>query len=86
MISPVGRRVADLLRAQEQLPEPDGFGPADAEPPPDDPRYLMFKMKKRRTNALLKRMLVDAGYKDLAHMVSVTRDEADEHNDGEIPR
>lgn len=72
MISPVGKKLAELMREEADLPEPDELGPAEPEPSRDDPRYLMFTIKRRRQAALLKRMLTDAGYGDLAKMASVT--------------
>ena len=64
----------ELLR--EQTEEPAAADLEDQEMdniPRDDPRYLQLELKKKHMNNLLKRMLVDGGYDDLARMTTLRR-------------
>ena len=68
---PATKAMMNYLRDDGRIEEPEGgFTPADDEPSDDDTRsYMTVKMKKKRQQLMLKQMLSDSGYGDLAKMV-----------------
>ena len=59
----VGHEIADM---GDVLPDPEDYG---------DQEVWALKMKKKRRQQLLKQMLMDAGYDDLAKMTSVSEEQ-----------
>jgi hypothetical protein len=80
------RSIVDILKRRQsedlprQLPEvPDEM---DGRFAVDDPAAFQLVLKKRRNNGMLKKMLADAGYTDLAHMVTVKRERLEDDDNG----
>ena len=73
---PATKKLADYFMSGN--PEPDL---PQAEPAfhqeKFDPKYLQLQLKRRRQMEMVKRMLEDAGYDDLAKMATLRRREFD---------
>ncbi len=80
MISPVGRGVLDLLR-EDDLEAPEYEREQAEHLSPDDPRFAMLKMKRKRQQAMMRQMLINAGYGDLAKMATISRDTIDDEGE-----
>jgi len=79
MMFPHTRRLADMM-AQEEDPEDfNGFSPEAALH--EDPRVLQLKMKRRYQTGMLKKMLEEAGYGDLAKMTTLSKREYEDYNE-----
>ena len=50
----------------------------DDVPSHGDDRYMMLKLKKKHQMALLKKMLSEAGYDDIAKMATISKRELDD--------
>ena len=71
----------DLLgeqRGHEASPQELGVSD-DVGVPADDPAYFALKLKRKNQTNMLKRMLVDAGYGDLASKTTIGRVSAEDY-------
>lgn len=78
------QKLMDALRDEAgdapELPELD----EGAEPvAPDDPRYLQLQMRRRHMNKLIKQMLEQSGYRELARMSSMRNAPAPDYDNEE---
>lgn len=67
---PQTRWFDELLEGEQTTPDVDE---ALEGVPEDDPRYLMLQIKKKHRNNILKRMLAEGGYPELARMTSLRK-------------
>lgn len=74
---PHTRYLADQLRGEQEAPI--DYTRAER-PATSDPRVLQLVMKKRYQTNLLRRMLEDAGYSDLAKMATIRRDRMEDYD------
>lgn len=73
---PATRSLAEYIRGLED----PGIAPYDdmaAHEDPYDPKVFQLKMKRRRQMEMVKKMLEDSGYGDLAKMTTLNRREID---------
>lgn len=57
----------------EETPATDLEDQSTAGIPQDDPRYLSLHLKRKHQTNLLKKMLSEGGYPDLARMTTISR-------------
>lgn len=76
---PQTRGLIELLRENDG---PDDFVPDRSEPAAHlDPRTLQLQIRKKHQMGILKKMLEDAGYGDLAKMTTISKRDYDEDID-----
>jgi hypothetical protein len=72
------RLFQDAVREEEQPPMLDDRGEVERIDPRDPGSVLMFKIRKKQQLAVLRRMMADAGYPDVARMASLGRAQYDD--------
>jgi 3-deoxy-D-arabino-heptulosonate 7-phosphate (DAHP) synthase class II len=78
---PHTRALLEQLQREEGA-EPDAVHGELAEHAPlDDPQYMTLKLRKKHQTNLMRRMLQDAGYADLARMTQFRRERLDDGED-----
>ncbi len=82
---PATKAMIEYLKDDGRVEEPEGgFTPSDDDGPEDDQTrsYMTVKMKKKRQQLMLKQMLSESGYGDLAKMVNIGKEtyEADDND------
>lgn len=85
MLFPHTRKIAELLRGSvaDQVPEAELSELADAadRQPASDTYMLRLGLRKKRQMQLLKQMLAENGYPDLARMSNVRRERIEDDDD-----
>jgi hypothetical protein len=79
---PQSQLLADALREESDPPPVGGELRAERQPS-DDPRVLQLVLKRRYHTNLLRRMLQDAGYADLAKMTAFRRERLEGNDYGD---
>ena len=80
-MTPSSRALYDYLRDDGRMDEPE----ADMEQVDEDPQtrqVMALHLKKKRHQMMLKQMLTDSGYGDLAKMVNVGKESYQVDGDG----
>ena len=72
---PATRMLADYLKSQS--PEPEMYEEPASHMDRFDPKVLELQVKKRRQLQMIKQMLENAGYTDLAAMTNLRRSSLD---------
>lgn len=84
MIKSVKDLYGYLRGSGDLVEEPQASDFAEEDPVPPEARdYLTVKLKKKRQQLMLKKMLSDGGYADLSKMVTFGKEKRDDefHND-----
>lgn len=81
MMTPSTKALLDYLRDDGQTVEPEPFVDDD---PGYDVQTLTMEMKRKRHQMMLKQMLKNAGYGDLAAMTNIGRDKYSVGDEEEI--
>jgi hypothetical protein len=73
---PNTRKLVDLMAEEE----PESSFPAQGidEPEMHDPKVLQLRIRRKHQLGMIKKMLEDAGYEDLARMTTLQRREYDD--------
>ncbi len=72
-MTPSSRALYDYLRDDGRIEEPDAeIAQTDEEP--EIRQMMALHLKKKRQQMMLKRMMSDSGYADLAKMVNIGKD------------
>lgn len=72
----------ELLREEQESPPIEVEADSMRAERGANPSVLQLQMKRKYHNNILRRMLVDAGYGDLARMSTIRRERLEDYEDG----
>lgn len=80
-MTPSTKALLEYLRDDDRLEEPEGGFEQDDVETPEDRQVYQLKLKKKRNQMMLKKMLEEQGYSDLAKMVNISKTNVDYDNE-----